>query len=189
MKAGNYCCSGLPYVTVLSGCLRIFSICTFFGAIFFSTFVRAQESSSGLAQPHPLAQEMFRQGAITCASTAHQLAALMSTGKEVSLLQVLPGNPDGALANATFVQPNEQGTALIGMSFAPSPYSGCTASYRMVVYVEDRCPKTVDKHYPGQRPQELEKTGVLLINPSPKVQALLVPAGKGCLIVSEEIVR
>ena len=149
----------------------------------------AQERPAPAAQPHPLAQEMFKQGAISCASTAHQLASLLSNGKETSLLQVFPNNPDGALASGTFVQPNDTGTALIGMSFAPNQQNGCSASYRMIVYIDDRCTKAADKNYPGQKPQTLGKTGVLLLNPGPRVQALLVPTGKGCLIVSEELVR
>lgn len=153
------------------------------------TVATAQERPAPAAQPHPLAQEMFKQGAISCASTAHQLASLLSNGKETSLLQVLPNNPDGALASGTFIQPNDKGTALIGMSFAPNQQSGCSASYRMIVYIDDRCTKAADKSYPGQKPQTLGKTGVLLLNPGPSVQALLVPTGKGCLIVSEELVR
>lgn len=141
------------------------------------------------SQPHPLAQEMFKQGAISCASTAHQLASLLSNGQETSLLQVLPGNPDGALASGTFIQPGDKSTTLINMSFAPGLQAGCSASYRMIAYVEDRCAKALDKNYAGQKPQALGKTGVLLVNPGPKIQVLLVPTGKGCLIVNEELVR
>ena len=155
-----------------------------------ATVVSAQDRPASAAQPHPLAQEMFKQGAISCASTAHQLASLLSNGKETSLLQVLPNNPDATLASGTFVQPNDKGsTTLVSMSFAPNQQAGCSASYRMIVYVDERCTKAADKNYPGQKSQALGKTGVLLLNPGPKIQALLVPTGKGCLIVSEELVR
>lgn len=140
------------------------------------------------AQPHPLSQEMFKRGAISCASTAHQLASQLSNGQETSLLQVLPNNPDGALASATLVQPGAKGTTLVSMSFAPNE-AGCSASYRVIVYVEDNCTRAAAKNYAGQKPQPLGKSGVLLVNPSPKVQALLVPTGKGCLIMNEELVR
>jgi hypothetical protein len=144
------------------------------------------QANSG--QTHPLAQEMFKRGAINCAPAAHQLSSLLSTGKDVSLLQLHPDAPNQAISQGTLVQSGDKGVSLVNMTMAPNA-SGCSAGFRVIVYVDNRCSKAAEEKYPGQKPRPIEKTGAWLINPTPTVQALLVPAGKGCLIMNEEIIR
>lgn len=151
-----------------------------------AVFCAAAQASGG--QTHPLAQEMFKRGAINCAPVAHQLSSLLTAGQETSLIQVHPDAPNQAISHGTLVQSTDKGVNLINMAMAPAG-AGCSAGFRVIVYVESRCGKAAEDKYPGHKPMPLDKTGVWLINPTPTVQALLVPAGKGCLIVNEEIIR
>ena len=140
-------------------------------------------------KPHPLAQEMFKAGAMTCASAAHQLASLVSTGKEISLLQVPQKDVDRNVIDATLLVPKEKGLALVSMTFAPNQASGCGASFRGVMYVDDPCPKAAEKTYAELKMQPLGNTGALLGIISPRAQVIFMPAGKGCVLVTDELVR
>ena len=148
----------------------------------------AQASTTGLA--HPLAQEMYKAGATNCAATAHQLASLVVHGPAPSLLQVAQQDVDRSLVEATVVVTQGKGQhSLVNMTFAPSQASGCGASLRWIRYIDKSCSKAAKKLYAGLKTQSLGDTGILLGMLGSQSQVILQPAGKGCLVVTDELVR
>jgi len=161
--------------------------------IFFCVAGHAQDVPSSRqpnnAKPHPIAQQLFQNGALSCAATAHQLASLLSNGKETSVIQLPPANPDHNLVTATMIQPRDKVTSIVTMAFAPNQANGCGASYQAIVYYEKSCARARDEFYPAIKMQALGKTGALLGTLDQKSQVILVAAGNGCLLLNQEIAK
>lgn len=139
--------------------------------------------------PHPIAQEMFRAGAMTCAHTAHELATIITASEPISFIQIDAQNPDNNITNASIYTEKENSPAIFNMTFAPSQSRGCGASLRGLMYIEKNCRQIAKKFYPEQKINEIEKKGILFSRINEKSQATFLPAGKGCILMTEELVK
>lgn len=140
--------------------------------------------------PHPVAQQLFQAGAISCAARAHQLASVLGNGKETSVLQVPQSNPDKSLITVNLIQlESSTQNSLTLIALAPNQAVGCGASFQTLSYSDKACPKALEQAYPSAKHQPVAATGALLVTLTRTARVLATPAGTGCMVLKQEIVE
>lgn len=141
-------------------------------------------------RPHQLSQQLFQVGALTCAARANQVAAFLGNGKETVVLQLPSKNPDSGLLMATLAFPPENGSSkLASLSFAPNRLSGCDGSYQQVSFVDSSCREALAKEFSGLTASPIGHESVLMVPLNKSARVFAMQAGKGCVLLKQEIVE
>ena len=140
--------------------------------------------------PHPVAQQLFQGGAISCDAGTPQLNSVLAKGKKTSVRQGPKNNPDKSLITINLIQPESTGqNSLTLISLAPNQAVGCGASFQTLSYSDKACPKALEQTYPSAKHQPIAATGALLVTLTRTARVLATPAGTGCMVLKQEIVE
>ena len=137
---------------------------------------------------HPLAENLSKIGAFSCAERANQMANFLSaTGKSQLVLQTPADKPNQRLLMASLITPTaESNFSIANISLAPNQANGCGGSYQSVSYLFKSC-KTAIEAYPIKF-QKIENTNVSIGLVSRGLWLTAMPADKGCIIIKQELI-
>ena len=143
---------------------------------------------------HPIAIQYARWGAFSCAERANEIAAFIATGASgagASYIQPPPDQPNRRLLTASLAMPYGQaGTAFSTITVAPNQANGCGGNYQTVSYVENKpCKQAVAEAYKQVKFQPLPGTNVLVGALHAQASIFSMDAGRGCILIKQEIAR
>lgn len=150
-----------------------------------------------IAQPQvptkiqPLAENLAKIGAFSCAERANQIANFLTGNKQADLIFQTPkDNPNNRLLMSTMIIPNQNyQNAIGGVSLAPNQVNGCGGSYHLVFYTSKQCSNATAEIFPSVKFQPINKTNIQIGVVGRGYWILGMPAENGCVFIKEQIIE
>jgi len=140
---------------------------------------------------HPLAENLVKIGAFSCAERANQIANFLAGGAQTELvIQTPKDNPNSRMLMSTVVIPLiDKQTVTANINLAPNQVNGCGGSYHTVAYSNAGCKQVIAESYPSTKFQLINKTSILIGVVNRALWIMAIPAGTGCVITKDEVLE
>ena len=140
---------------------------------------------------HPLAENLAKIGAFSCAERANQIANFLAGSNPVELvIQTPKDNTNNRLLMSTIlIKANKDSYITASIALAPNQANGCGGSYRATFYSPLACNAATKQAYPDAKFQQLGQSNVQISIINRALWIMAMPADKGCTIIKEELVE
>lgn len=137
-----------------------------------------------------IAQAAQKNGVIKCANriAQHENFFAQQNNAVGALMFVAPKEANNRLfsLSSEIVEQNE--SAYVSSTYAPTGKDDCSASYDMVKYWQSSCQDVANKIYPQFGNPLTLKRQVTVLGKDANVKIFLMPAGEGCVSIKKEII-
>ncbi|NOU23199.1 MAG: hypothetical protein HOO93_15720 [Methyloglobulus sp.] len=156
-----------------------------------SSPAQAQQKPPAAGAAYPLAENVAKMGAFSCAARANQIAQFLGGAPgEILILDNLADNFDRRLIHATLLIPEPDGRfASAEITLAPNQANGCGTAYQISSYADQSCEKAAQERFPKLKFMALGKTELRIAKIDNHARILAKPMGDGCLLTKSEIVQ
>ena len=138
----------------------------------------------------PLAQNIAKIGAFSCAERANQISNFLAPdGQAEIILQTPKDNLNNRLLMSSMVIANKESNIVASIALAPDQINGCGGSYRTVFYTPMTCSRAKSLNYPKEKFQNIGKTNTQIAVINRALWIFALPADKGCVFIKEEIIE
>lgn len=143
------------------------------------------------AKIHPLAENLAKMGAFSCAEKANQIGNFLGGDTAPDLIIHTPqDSPNNRLLMSTMIIHDSDKQVVAGsISMAPNQVNGCGASYHAVSFFGKACMSATAEKYPSLKFQSINKTDTQIAVINKSLWILAMPAGNGCIFIKEEILE
>lgn len=139
----------------------------------------------------PLAQNLAKIGAFSCAERANQISNFLSPdGQHELILQTPKDNSNNRLLMASIVTKGINDTNILSsISLAPNQVNGCGGSYQTISHSPNTCSKASLSLFPKEKFQNIGKSKVKIAVISRALWIVALPINDGCIFIKEEIIE
>lgn len=139
---------------------------------------------------HPLAENLAKIGAFSCAERANQIGNFLTGNIEPDIvLQTPKDNPNNRLLMSTLVVSDNKRNGISSISLAPNQANGCGGSYHAINYSNQPCSQTILNNFKDIKFQSINKTDIQIGVVNRALWIIALPAENGCVIVKEEMLE
>lgn len=130
-----------------------------------------------------------QQGVISCAERIQQVTQYLGYTPQAGALLMTPqAQPNQKLLPLVMELPTGNGSAYVGVSFAPGQANGCGATYDAVAWWPSSCAVVAKQHFSALKFIGKLKNNINVLDGGPTSKVFLMPAGNGCVSVKKEVV-
>lgn len=139
---------------------------------------------------HPLAENLAKIGAFSCAERANQIANFLAGNNPVELVIQSPKDSvNNRLLMSTMLIKSNSNYITASIALAPNQVNGCGGSYRTIFYSPMTCNEATSAGFPNATFQKIGQTETKIAVINRALWVMASPAGKGCIFVKEEIIE
>ena len=137
---------------------------------------------------HPLTQQIFREGAISCVARYDTMIKFIGRGKSVYVMQKTKRPVAESMLVTSAAGKTSANEGYIGaFAAAPTSAGGCDGSYQFISYRKPSCKQVMKTDFKDRKAATLVKDTISVIGLTATARVFLMNAGSGCVVLQQEV--